>query len=95
MSFIAEVILLESESELSVPFEAKTKYFAHLNFNSTLQLINGISRDLQGTNSAKNELYSNKLYISMTESKSLAPSIIVSLIFVRHLVNGAQFLNAT
>ena len=30
----------------------------------------------------------------MAKSKSLASSIIVSSIFVIHLVNGAQFLNA-
>ena len=31
----------------------------------------------------------------MTESKSSASSIFVPSIFVIHLVNGAQFLNAT
>ena len=31
----------------------------------------------------------------MTESKSSASSIVVSSIFVIHLVNGAQFSNAT
>ena len=31
----------------------------------------------------------------MTEYKSSASSIVVSSIFVKHLVNGAQFLNAT
>ena len=31
----------------------------------------------------------------MTKSKSLAPSIVVPSILVIHLVNGAQFLNAT
>ena len=30
----------------------------------------------------------------MTKSKSSASSIVVSSIFVIHLVNGAQFLNA-
>ena len=32
---------------LSVLFEAKTQYFGHLSFNSTLQLINGILSDHQ------------------------------------------------
>ena len=31
----------------------------------------------------------------MTKSKSLVSSIVVPSIFVIHLVNGAQFLNAT
>ena len=31
----------------------------------------------------------------MTKSKSSASSIVVPSIFVVHLVNGAQFLNAT
>ena len=31
----------------------------------------------------------------MTKSKSLASYIVVSLIFVIYLVNGAQFLNTT
>ena len=31
----------------------------------------------------------------MTKSKSSVSSIVVSSIFVIHLVNGAQFLNAT
>ena len=31
----------------------------------------------------------------MTKSKSSASSIVVPSIFVIHLVNGAQFLNAT
>ena len=31
----------------------------------------------------------------MTKSKYSASSIVFSSIFVRHLVNGAQFLNAT
>ena len=31
----------------------------------------------------------------MTKSKFLASSIVVSSIFVIHLVNGGQFLNAT
>ena len=36
-----------------------------------------------------------KLYIDMTKSNSLASSIVLQLIFVIHLVNGAQFVNAT
>ena len=35
------------------------------------------------------------LYIGMTKSKSSTPSIVVPSIFVIHLVNNAQFLNAT
>ena len=31
----------------------------------------------------------------MTKSKCSASSIVVSLIFLIHLVNGAQFVNAT
>ena len=31
----------------------------------------------------------------MTKSKSLALSVVISSIFVIHLMNGAQFLNAT
>ena len=37
------------------------------------------------------ELYSNQLYIDITESKSLTSSIVIPSIFV----NGAQYLNAT
>ena len=40
-------MLSELVSAFLVPFEAKTQYFVHLSFNSTSQLINGISRDLQ------------------------------------------------
>ena len=36
-----------------------------------------------------------KLYIDMTKSKFLGSSIVVSSISVMHLVDGAQFLNAT
>ena len=36
-----------------------------------------------------------RLYIGITKSKFSASSIVVSSIFVMHLVNGAQFLNAT
>ena len=42
--------------------------------------------------SEKFELYYINFYIGIT--KSSAPSIVVSSIFVIHLVNGAQFLNA-
>ena len=41
------------------------------------------------------EVYSNKLYIGKSKSKSSASSIVVSSIFMIHLVNGAQFLNAS
>ena len=36
-----------------------------------------------------------RLYIGMMKSKFSASSIVVSSTFVIHLVNGAQFLNAT
>ena len=36
-----------------------------------------------------------KLSIDMTKSKFLGSSIVVSSIYVMHLVDGAQFLNAT
>ena len=36
-----------------------------------------------------------RLYIGITKSKSSASSIIVPSLFVVHLINGAQFLNAT
>ena len=39
-------------------------------------------------------MYSNKLYIGMTKSKSSASAIVVSSIFATHLINDAQFLNA-
>ena len=35
------------------------------------------------------------LYIGLTKSKYLASCIVVPSIFVLHLINGAQFLNAT
>ena len=49
VSSIVKMILLSSllPLALSVPATDKTKCFAHLSFNSTLQLINGISSDLQ------------------------------------------------
>ena len=40
-------------------------------------------------------LYSIKLYIGITISKSWALSVSVSFILLMHLVNGAQFLNTT
>ena len=49
-SLIVKIISLALASSLitfSVPPAVKTKYFAHLSFNSTLQLINGILSDLQ------------------------------------------------
>ena len=36
-----------------------------------------------------------RLYIGLTKSKYLASCIVVPSIFVLHLINGAQFLNAT
>ena len=47
MSLIVKIILLELAFDLSAPAADKTNYFIHLSFNSTLQLINGISSDLQ------------------------------------------------
>ena len=46
---IVKIILLESQLSLSfsLPSSDKTQYFFHLSFNSTLQLINCISSDLQ------------------------------------------------
>ena len=41
------------------------------------------------------ELYSYRLYIGITKSKSSASFIVFPPIFAIHLVNGAQFLNAT
>ena len=47
MFLIVKIILLGSASVLSLPFPDKAQLFNHLSFNSTLQLINGISSDLQ------------------------------------------------
>ena len=41
------VILLVLSLALSLPVADKMQYFVHFSFNSTLQLINGISSDLQ------------------------------------------------
>ena len=40
-------------------------------------------------------MYSSKLYIGITTSKSSALSIFMPLIFEIQLINGALFLNAT
>ena len=40
-------MLLKLKSSLSLPFEAETQYPVHFSFNSTLQLVSGISSDLQ------------------------------------------------
>ena len=45
-SLIVKVIFLESAFSLSAPGTGKTQYFVYLIFNSTSQLINGISKDL-------------------------------------------------
>ena len=45
MSLIVKVTLLEFV--LSTPAADKAQYFVHLSFNCTLQLINGVSSDLQ------------------------------------------------
>ena len=47
MSLIVKIILLELASTFSVPLEAKTQCSTHLSFKLTLQLINGISSNLQ------------------------------------------------
>ena len=47
MYLIVKVILSELASADLLPAEAKTQFFIHLCSNSTLQLINGISSDLQ------------------------------------------------
>ena len=47
MSLIVKIILLELTFALSAPAADKTQYFDHLSFNFTLQLIDGISSDLQ------------------------------------------------
>ena len=47
VSWIIKKILLELGFALSASAVDKTQYFFHLSFNFTLQLINGISRDLQ------------------------------------------------
>ena len=47
MSLILNIILLELALTLSTSAADKIQYFLHLYFRSTLQLINGISSDLQ------------------------------------------------
>ena len=48
MSLIVKIILSESILlRLSLPPTDKTQYFVYLSFNSTLQLISGISSGLQ------------------------------------------------
>ena len=50
MPLMVKIILLAlafSSTLLSLLAGDKTQYFVHLNFNSTLQLINGISNNLQ------------------------------------------------
>ena len=50
VSLIVKLMLLALSAlaiSLSLPSAEKTQYFVHLSFNSTLQLINGISSDLQ------------------------------------------------
>ena len=44
---IVKIILLSLPLVLSALAADKTQYFVYLNFNSTLQLVNGISSDLQ------------------------------------------------
>ena len=47
VSLIVKIILLESASSFSAVAEAEKQCFVHLIFNSTLQLISGISIDCQ------------------------------------------------
>ena len=44
---IVKIVLWGHTSVLSLPAGAKTQHYVHLSFNSTLQLINGISSDRQ------------------------------------------------
>ena len=46
-SLVTKIILSGSASVLSLTATAKTQCFVHINFHSTLQLINGISSNLQ------------------------------------------------
>ena len=45
--FVIEKVILELALVFSLPSRYKTQSFVHLSFNSTLQLINGISSDAQ------------------------------------------------
>ena len=47
VSLIEKMILLELASLLLAPAVDKTQHFIYLSFNSILQLINGILKDLQ------------------------------------------------
>ena len=47
MSFIVKIILLRLSLVLSLPAAGKTQYLIHVNFHSILQLINGVSNDLE------------------------------------------------
>ena len=47
MFLIVKIKLLELAVALSTPAANKTQYFVKLNFNSTLQFINNISRDFK------------------------------------------------
>ena len=46
LSLIVNIILLSLALTSTLPV-AKTQFFVHLGFNSTLRLINGISSDIQ------------------------------------------------
>ena len=46
-SLIVKIILLKLALSLSLTSTDKTQCFLHLRFNSTMQLINGISNDIQ------------------------------------------------
>ena len=47
VSLIVKIVLLGVVFVLSAPVPDKAQYFVHLRFSSTLQLINGISSELQ------------------------------------------------
>ena len=47
VTFIVKIRLSGLTFVLSLPTAVKTQYFVHLSFNSTLQLINCISSDMQ------------------------------------------------
>ena len=47
MSLVVNIKLLELASALSASAVDETQYFVHLSFNLILQLINGISSDIQ------------------------------------------------
>ena len=47
VSLVVKIILLEFTLLFLIPSKGQIQYFVHVRFNSTLQLINGISSDCQ------------------------------------------------